>query len=355
MKLNDIINILIQYSTIKIFLGIVLLGFAAGILGNFVILKQKALLGDTISHTVLPGIALSFIYFGKTDIWVIWIGAFGAAIVSLFLMEVIKRYSKIKSDAVLSLILSSFFGLGNILIAYAQKNNKNSSIAVLEKFILGQVALIETSDVWLIAIGSLIILIVVFLLWKELKVFFFDEIFAKSIGFHNLVISVIFNTLLIGVIVISLKITGIILTSAFLIMPSIISRQISNKLAVNVIISSFIMVFSGFIGVVVSTCNANVPTGPAVIVVTAIILFIACLLNPKYGVIQQKLKHYRYQKKIQKFKQLIHFYKYNEYFDSQEIKIFLFKEQYLIKQQEKILITTKGIKVVENLIDGRVQ
>lgn len=238
----DFLHILIQFSTIKIFLGIGLLGFAAGILGVFVILKQKALLGDAISHTVLPGIVLSYLCFRKTDIWVIWIGSAGAAIVSLFLMEAIKRYSKIKKDAALSLVLSAFFGLGNALMTYAQQGNEDSSIAVLEKFILGQVALIETIDVWFIILGSLLVLMVVSLLWKELKLFVFDEVFAKSMGFNNIVITVIFNALLIGVIVISLKITGIILTSAFLIMPGIVSRQMSDKLSVNVILSYGVMI-----------------------------------------------------------------------------------------------------------------
>ncbi|AGL90191.1 metal ABC transporter permease [Candidatus Phytoplasma australiense] len=289
MALREIIEILTKYSTLKIFLGVVLLGFAAGILGNFVILKQKALLGDFISHTVLPGIALAYLFFRKTDIWVIWIGSFGASIISLFLMEIIKRYSKIKLDTVLSLVLSSFFGLGNVLLAYAQKGNEDSSIAVLEKFVLGQAALMEQKDVIFIALGSLIVLIVVFLLWKELKLFVFDEIFAQSIGFNNVLITCIFNALLIGVIVISLKITGIILTSAFFIMPSIISRQISDKLSVNVILSSVIMVFSGFVGIVVSTLNDNVPTGPTIIIVTGIVLFLVLLLAPKYGFISRKI------------------------------------------------------------------
>ncbi|WP_308705375.1 metal ABC transporter permease [Candidatus Phytoplasma meliae] len=349
----DIIYILCQSSTLKIFLGISLLGFAAGILGVFVILKQKALLGDAVSHTVLPGIAISYLFFHKTAIWVIWLGSFGAALVSLFLMEIMKRYSKIKIDTILSLLLSSFFGLGNVLIAYAQKGSQDSSIAVLEKFIFGQVALISKDDLIYIAIASLIVLVVVFCLWKELKIFIFDEVFAKSMGFNNIFISVIFNTLLIGVIVISLKITGIILTSAFLIMPGVIARQMSDKLLINLMIASCIMVFSGLFGVLVSTLNANVPTGPAVIVTTAILLFIVFLFSPKYGVLPRKFKNYCYQKKIRKFKQLIHFYKHLTYFNVLEIDAFLFEEKYLSKQQEQVIITAKGIHLVENLIDGR--
>lgn len=347
-------NLLNTYTVIKIFIGSVLLGIISGILGIFINLKKKSLIGDMLSHTVLPGIAFSYIYFRSTSEWVIWLGAFGSSIISLFLIEIIKKYSKIKSDTILSLILASFFGLGNILIAYAQKDTEDCSIAVLEKFILGQIALISAENVITIAIITFISLFVIILLWKEFKIFTFDEVFAQSIGFNNAIIKVILNTLLIGLIIISLKITGIILTSAFLIMPGVIARHISDKLLTNIIIVSIIAFLSNFIGIIINLHVENMPTGPIIIVINAIFIFFTCLLAPKHGILRKYFKQKTYQNKIKKFKKLIHFYNNIKYDEATEIDSFLFQKKYLYKKENKIIITPKGIQLVENLINGKI-
>lgn len=356
INLISFFNLLKSYTVIKIFIGSVLLGIISGILGIFFNLKKKSLIGDAISHTVLPGIALSYICFRSTSEWVIWLGAFGSSIISLFLIEIIKKYSKIKSDTILSLILASFFGLGNVLIAYAQKETEDSSIAVLEKFILGQIALISTENVIIIAIITFISLFVIILLWKEFKIFTFDEVFAQSIGFSNTIIKVILNTLLIGLVIISLKITGIILTSAFLIMPGVIARHISDKLLTNIIIVSIIAFLSNFIGIIINLhVVENMPTGPIIIVINAIFIFFTCLLAPKHGILRKHFKQKKYQNKIKKFKKLIHFYNNIKCDETTEIDSFLFQEKYLYKKENKIIITAKGIQLVENLINGKIE
>ncbi|MFR0367980.1 metal ABC transporter permease [Candidatus Phytoplasma palmae] len=357
MNLNLIINCFTNYTVLKIFLGTSLLGFTSGILGVFIILKKKDLLGDTLSHAILPGIAISYIYFKNTSEWVIWIGAFGASIISLFLIEIIKKYSKIKSDTILSLILASFFGLGNILIAFIQKENQDSSIAILEKFILGQTALISKEHVLSVVVVAVITFILITFLWKEIKIFIFDEFFAKSLGFNNIIISLILNTLLIGVIVISLKMTGIILTSAFLIMPGVISRQISDKLFINACIASSVTFFSSFIGILISLEIENMPTGPIIIIITTIFIFITCLFSNKHGILKKYFKNKKYKNKIKKFKQLIHLYNNNENINIQNIEPFLFEQKYLYlnKKNKKIIIKEKGIKLIENLINGSVK
>ncbi|WP_323847597.1 MAG: metal ABC transporter permease [Phytoplasma sp.] len=355
LNLESFFNTLNTYTTLKIFIGSFLLSITSGILGIFINFKKKTLIGDVLSHSVLPGIALAYIFFQSTNEWVIWIGAFGASIISLFLIEIMKRYSTIKSDTVLSLILASFFGLGNVLIAYAQKNTQDCSIAILEKFILGQIALMSEYHVVTISIITFLTLTTIFLLWKEFKVFAFDELFAKSMGFNNIILTVILNTLLIGLIIISLRITGIILTSAFLIMPGIIARHISNKLLTNIIIVSLISFLSSYIGITINLQIDNMPTGPIIIIVNTIFIFLTCLFAPRYGVFKKFLKQKKYQRKIKKFKQLIHFYHNNKAHEMQSLESFLFEEKYLCQNtKNKIRITPKGSDLVKNLINGEI-
>lgn len=355
--MNDIKSIFGLFTTLtslKILLGAFLLSMTSGIVGLFIILKNKALLGDMLSHAVLPGIAFAYIFIRSTNECVIWVGSIGASIVSLILMETIKRYSKLKSDTIISLIIASFFGLGNVLISYAQKGSEDSSIAVLEKFILGQIALISKGHVKIIIFITILTLFMIAFLWKEFKIFTFDEFFAKSMGFNNILIAFILNSLLIGIIIISLKLTGIIITSALLIMPGVIARYLSDKLLINVFIVSIIAFFSSFIGVLVSLSIDNIPTGPVLVVINVIFILLTYLFAPKYGILKIFLKQKRYKQKIKKFRQLIHFYHHNTYHEIEKLEPFLFQEKYLYKTPNKIIITSKGIELVENLIKGKI-
>ncbi|WP_457916004.1 metal ABC transporter permease [Candidatus Phytoplasma sacchari] len=344
--------VLFNYTFLKVLLGIYFLGCSASILGVFVILKKQSLVGDAISHTVLPGITLVYIWFKNTDEWVLWIGSFIGAFVSLFLMEIIKKYSKIKIDAILSLVLSSFFGLGNVLICFVQNKMSDNKIAVLEKFILGQVALISFKSVLYIGIVTIIVSISVFLLWKELKIFIFDEMFAKSVGFDTNIISFILNILLIGIVVSSLKLIGIILTSAFLIIPGIIARQFSDHLNINIFISVCVTFLTGLIGAIISSQIKHMPTGPIIIVIMFIFFIFSIMISPKYGIIKNYLKKKKYSKQIMKFQKLINFYYDKKKINIKEIDPFLFQYKYLIFFEDQIIITEKGIKKIENLING---
>lgn len=346
-------NLWFNHTTLKVLLGTSLLGLAAGIVGVLLMLKKQALLGDALSHTVLPGIVISYLIMGEINNYVFWLGAIGASLISLFLLEIIHKYSIIKSDTALVLILASFFGLGHVLIAQAQKNTKDNSIAVLEKFILGQPALISTQSVILMALITLITVLIVTALWKEFKIFIFDEKFTETIGFNTKIIKIIFNLLLISIICISLKIIGIILTSAFLIIPGVITRQFSDKLFMNVVLASFVTFFASFIGTMMSNHIENMPTGPIIIVIATIFVLLTFLFAPKYGITRKMTRQKKYKNLIYKFKKLIHFYYYeNQNLLSHQTNSFLIQEKYLILQQNKLQITTKGILLVEKLING---
>ncbi|WCA22409.1 metal ABC transporter permease [Candidatus Phytoplasma oryzae] len=345
---------LLNYTFLKVLLGIYFLGFGASVLGVFIVLKKQSLVGDAISHTVLPGISLVYIWVRNTSEWVLWIGSFLGAFISLTLMEIIKKYSKIKMDTILSLVLSSFFGLGNILICFIQNKMTDNKIAVLEKFILGQAALISLKNVFYIGVMTSIILVLVLLLWKELKIFIFDEIFAQSIGFNTNLIRFILNFLLIGIIISSLKLIGIILTSAFLIVPSIISRQFSDHLNINIWVSIFIILLTGFIGTFISNKIPHMPTGPVIIVIMFFVFLFSILLSPKYGIFQSYSKRLKYRRKIIKFQKLIHFYyENNGNFDIKKKDKFLFEKKYLILKKNKVFMTKKGLKTIKNLFNNR--
>ncbi|QTX02580.1 ABC-type Mn/Zn transport system permease protein [Candidatus Phytoplasma luffae] len=337
----------------QIFISCFLLGIAAGITGLFMVLQKKDLLGDTLAHTTLPGIATSYILFRQNKLWVIWLGAIFSSLLTLFLIEIIKKYSKIKLDAILSFVMISFFGLGNVLMSYILSNNEDSSIANLEKTILGQAALMNSNDHLIVKIITFLTIFTIIIFYKELKMFTFDSLFSQSIGFNNVFIIFIFNILLIGVIIISLKVTGIILTSALLILPGVISRQISDQLFNNIIIICFISFFVNLSGVIISILIKNIPTGPVITVITTFLVFLVFLFGPKQGIVKKYFQQMKYKKKIRKFRQLIHFYNTKKYYSIDKIDFFLFKKGYLYMECDKILMSQKGSELVENLINGK--
>src|SRR5690554_2585947 len=159
-----------NYVIVIITIGTMLLGLVTGILGMFNILRKQALTGDALSHAALPVIVLPFMVTQTKNLGILLIGAAMAAIIAMVLLELIKKYSKIKYDASLALILSSFFGLGQILLLIVQGWG-DSSAAGLNSFIFGQAATMLISDVYLIGVISIIVLLLILVLWKEFKLF----------------------------------------------------------------------------------------------------------------------------------------------------------------------------------------
>ncbi|MEZ0180398.1 metal ABC transporter permease ['Camptotheca acuminata' phytoplasma] len=363
---------LFDHTNMQVLMGASFLGIAAGILGVFIILKKQSLVGDMASHTVLPGITLLYVilHLLEQNEWlkiknidlrffvILWFGSLISSFIALFLVDMIKKYSKIKIDTILSLILASFFGLGNVMISVAQRHIEDNQIAVLDKFILGQIALMKRIDVITVLFVAIITILIIFLLWKELKIFIFDPEFTKSMGFNTKWLTFILNTLLIFVIVVSLKITGIILTSAFLIIPGVIARQWSDKLSKNVLIASIVIFLSTFIGIIVNNLASeklqlhNLPTGPIIIVIASIFCLFSLFFGSKHGFVKKNIQIKKYKNQIKKYKQLIHLYHNKDTSESYEFDMFLLSEKYIILENKKPQITQKGKELVEKLIDG---
>ncbi|MDO7983728.1 MAG: metal ABC transporter permease [Pigeon pea little leaf phytoplasma] len=340
-----------NYTNIKLLTGTSLLGCASGIIGIIMIFRKQCLLGDTIAHTILPGIVIMYLLTQKTNEWVLWVGAFISSIIAIGLIELIKKYSILPIDAILSLILSSLFGLGNILISIAQKISANNKIAVLEKFILGQIALISYNNIIYITIVTVITGIIIIFLWKEFKIFIFDSTFTRSIGFNIKLINFILNMLLISIIIISLKLMGVILTSSFITLPGIISLQFSNKLHITAILSAIITAIVSLIGIFISYQIPHMPTGPIIIIITDILIIATLLLAPKRSLITKYIKQKKYLKNLKKFKSLINIYLKNKCSEDINLEKFLFQQKYLICINKKIIITSKGKRIIQKLIN----
>ena len=283
-NLNIIQLIMTDYTLQVVSLGSALLGVISGVLGSFAVIRKESLLGDAVSHAALPGIALAFLFTGTKNTEILLLGALVSGLISTGIITAITRYSKIKFDSALALILSVFFGGGLVLLTYIQKI-PNANQAGLDKFIFGQASTVLLRDVRIIAILGSILLFLVFLFWKEFKIISFDIDFAESLGFDTKKLTLLLFAMIVTSIIIGLQTVGVILMSAMLTAPAVAARQWTDKLSVMALLSAIFGAVSGILGTLISSVVSNLPTGPMIVVIISIIVLISLTLAPNRGLI----------------------------------------------------------------------
>ncbi|MFN5331809.1 MAG: metal ABC transporter permease, partial [Bacteroidota bacterium] len=251
-------------------LGITLLGIGSAYVGTFSFLDKKALLGDAISHAVLPGICLGFVLAGEKDPRYIVTGAFLSGGLATFLSSWLKQHTKLSEDSIIASILSVFFGIGIVALTAIQKSG-NPEVAGLNSFIFGNAIGIAEADLFLYGGLSMVILIVLSLFLKEFRLMVFDPSFGKAIGFPMKTIRFLFNLLLILAVVIGIQAIGVVLMAALLITPGAAARFWTDKLQPLLLLAALFSILSGILGTYISFVLPQMPTGPWVVVFLSLI------------------------------------------------------------------------------------
>jgi len=283
-----------DYTFMLVLISCAILAAVSSMIGLVVVLQKESLLGDALSHAALPGVVMAFLFIQAKVTPVLLLGAFVSGIIAVGLIKFIKEHIQLPFDGILAIILSSFFGYGMLLLTYSQKL-PTASQAGLNNFIFGQASAILRSDAELIFIVSVIVLVVFFLLWKEIKLFVFDPLFARTSGINVQTVNFIFSGLMTAVIIIELQTVGIILTSAMLIAPGVGALQWTKRFGKAIFLAMIIGVVAALVGTTFSTVFSNVPTGPAIVVVVSCITLFSIFFG-KYGYFKEKLAQRKYRK-----------------------------------------------------------
>lgn len=271
------------YTVRVVALGGALLGLISGALGCFAVLRRESLMGDALSHAALPGVAVAFLLAGR-DLGVLLIGAGIASWIALRFISALLGTTRLKQDAAMGIVLASWFAGGIALLAYIQ-SIPDASQAGLDQFIFGQAAAIIESDLLLISGVGVVVLLALALFWKEFKLVTFDAEFAGANGFQVGLINTLLSTLIVIAIVLGLQLAGVILMVGMLIAPGIAARQWTGKLNHMVILAAVFGAFSGGVGAVISAIDANIPTGPMIIVVAFSLVLASITLAPGRGLL----------------------------------------------------------------------
>lgn len=270
-------------------LGSVLLTASSAIVGTFTFLNKRSLIGDAIAHAVLPGICLGFIVAGTKNPLVLIIGAFITGWLSLIVVEYITRKTRIKEDTAIGLVLSVFFGIGILMLTVIQKSG-NASQSGLDHFLFGKAAALVGSDLIAFLIVAGILLVVVYIMFKEFALLAFDKAYAKSIGYPVRTLELILTSLIVLAVVIGIQAVGVVLMAAILITPAAAARFWTDKVVIMVFLASAFGAFSGLAGAYISFVAPAMPTGPWIVIVISTIAFISFFLAPKRGVVYRLIR-----------------------------------------------------------------
>lgn len=247
----------------------IMVGIMSGIIGSFIILRGMSLMGDAISHSVLPGVAVAYML-GVN----LLIGATVFGVIAALLIGFVAANSKLKNDTAIGIVFSAFFALGFILISMAESSTN------LHHILFGNVLAVSDKDLVSTVVVLAIVILFVVTLFKELQITSFDEVFAKSYGLNTSIIHYGLMIILTLVTVSALQTVGIILIVAMLITPAATAFLWTNRLVYMLVLSSTIGAVASIIGLYLSY-TMNWASGPAIVLVAAIIFLLSFIIAPK--------------------------------------------------------------------------
>lgn len=252
----------------------IVIGVVSGAVGCFIILRSMSLMGDAISHAVLPGVALSFIL-GIN----FFIGAIVFGLLASFIITFIKENSVIKGDTAIGITFSSFLALGVILIGLA-----NSSTDLFH-ILFGNILAVQDSDMWLTLGVSGLVLLLIGLFFKELLLTSFDPVLAKTMGVNVNFYHYLLMGMLTLVSVTAMQSVGTILIVAMLITPAATAYLFTSSLKSMMLLASTLGALTSVLGLFLGY-SFNIAAGSSIVLTSTIIFLVSFFLSPKQTVVK---------------------------------------------------------------------
>lgn len=261
---------------VKAILVSAVVGLVCSALSCFMTLKGWALMGDAVSHAVMPGVVVAYILNIPLAI-----GAFVFGVGSVMAIGFIKTKTRIKEDTVIGLVFTGFFALGLVLVS------KVKSSVDLTHILFGNVLGIADADILQTGIISLITLVAIAIFRKDLLLFCFDSTHARSIGLNTTFLYYMLLSLLSLTAVAGLQTVGIILVVAMLVTPGATAYLLSDRFEIMILLAMVSGVFSSVMGTYISY-YIDGATGGCIVVLQTLLFLIALIFAPKYGLLSQR-------------------------------------------------------------------
>ncbi|MBL0372571.1 metal ABC transporter permease [Rhizobium sp. KVB221] len=255
-----------------------LVGAVCAFLSAYLMLKGWSLIGDALSHSIVPGVAGAYMLGLPFSIGAFFSGGLAAAAM-LFL----NQRTKLKEDAVIGLIFTSFFGLGLFMVSL-------SPMAVnIQTIVMGNILAITPEDTIQLAIIGFVSLAILLVKWKDLMVVFFDENHARTIGLNPVLLKIMFFTLLSACTVAALQTVGAFLVIALVVTPGATAYLLTDRFPRLLLISVAIGSVTSFFGAYISYFLDGA-TGGVIVVLQTLIFLAAFFFAPKHGMLAARRK-----------------------------------------------------------------
>ena len=255
-----------------------LVGAVCAFLSVYLMLKGWSLIGDALSHSIVPGVAGAYMLGLPFSI-----GAFFSGGLAASAMLFLNQRTKLKEDAIIGLIFTSFFGLGLFMVSLSPTSVNIQTIT------LGNILAITPEDTFQLVIISVISLTILLLKWKDFMVTFFDESHARSVGLNTNRLKIVFFTILSACTVAALQTVGAFLVIAMVVTPGATAYLLTDRFPRLLIISTLIGTVSSFIGAYLSFFLDGA-TGGIIVCLQTLIFLTTFFFAPKHGMLASKQK-----------------------------------------------------------------
>ncbi len=284
LELNEHIQqFFLLESGLRALFASVMVGGLCGLLGCFIVLRNMSLIGDALSHAILPGIVVAFILFGYST-FAFFTGSVVAGIISAILITWLQRNIRVKNDAAIGIIFTFMFSLGIIGISWL--SHHQGVHLDLKDFLFGNVLAVDQTDVWLTLTMVFLVSAILIIFYRPLFVTSFQATLSNTLGINANFIHYLTMLLLSLSVVASLRSVGVILVVAMLITPASAALLISNRLPKVLLTSALLGMISAMTGLLLSI-SFDFPPGPSMAVVTTMIYLFIMLFAPQRGLVSK--------------------------------------------------------------------
>jgi manganese/iron transport system permease protein len=252
-------------------LEVVVLGILAGIVGVVVLLRRLAFIADAVTHTAFPGVAVAFAIEAS-----LYLGALVAAVGSAVLLTVATRHRRVDQDAVLALLVASFFAFGVVVVSRSR-----SFTADLTGLLFGRTLDVDRADIVRTVVIALVALALLGALRKEIVLRAFDPLATEALGYRVGLIDLVTNVVVALVVVAGVRAVGTALVIALIITPAAVARLVTRRLGPMVVVSAAVAAVCGWLGLVISWDasvhhDVRLPAGATIVVLlTAVFAVVA--------------------------------------------------------------------------------
>ncbi|MCU9612908.1 metal ABC transporter permease [Caldibacillus lycopersici] len=290
-------SILLNSSLQWVLFSTTILGIAAGTIGCLAYWKKQSLLSDSLAHAALPGVVIAYLMLGEKNLIIMIIGAGISALLGAYFIHFIQSSTRIKEDTAMGMILSVFFGFGIMLLTIVNRTAGGNQSG-LDSFIFGQAAAMVQSDVVTMFCLTSVVILIVFIGFKEWKLYLFDPNFAKGLGLSLKWMNGIYMTIFVTTIVVGIQAVGVILIAALIIIPSVSARYWTHSFKTMILLSAIMGGISGALGTFISALGSSWPTGPFIVLFAAALFIISLLFGKEHGLLIQYIQRKRHKRLV---------------------------------------------------------